>query len=263
MDLFSSHCSRKSSAVWSSPPAVCLEWETLGHEEGEVWQQPQEGARAARGTCPCLGKLGITLEGWRASSQSISVIFGSKRSWFHKLLAQLSLILISVKKFQPGLTSTTLRFHCEHFLQLFRVFCCCKEQLIWGTIIPGFKAYIHMAIKAVCNSIIEIIDDTAAASSEGLGFLECFFVSLLLPLSHQPKYLLVLPQNWWCDPTVSFVGHNTRWHHSDAALWSYLLEMPLWKERKLLLDNITASITAGTGWCRYMFTFCLEDVNTN
>lgn len=31
------------------------------------------------GRVPCLGELGITLEGQRANSQSISVIFVSKR----------------------------------------------------------------------------------------------------------------------------------------------------------------------------------------
>lgn len=86
-----------------------------------------------------------------------------------------------------------------------------------------------MAIKAVCNSIIEIIDELLQHPQRGWGFFLIFFlfVFLLLPLSHQPKYLLVLPQNWPCDPAVSFVGHNMRCHNSDAALWSYLLEMPL------------------------------------
>lgn len=54
-----------------------------------------------------------------------------------------------------------------------------------------------MAIRAVCNSVIEIIDD-CCSNFKGGGFLNNFlfcFVFLLLTLSHQQKYLLVLPQN--------------------------------------------------------------------
>lgn len=187
--------------VWGS-----LEWENWTMRKEMFGSSPRKVQGVTEGCAPCLGNLDDLrelfqpkqlcvcilswaefpalsqmistfpghVEGWRA--KSISFTFVSQRSWFYELVAQLNFILIPVKKFQPGLTSTTLGFHCEHFLQLFRVFCCCKEQLIWGTIIPGFKAYIHMVIKAACNSITEITDDCCSI----LKVAGVFFLSFIL-----------------------------------------------------------------------------------
>lgn len=111
--------------------------------------QPQEGWRRDM-PCAWVNRASV-LGGWRDDNQSICIFFASKiqsweTSWFYMLLAQLDFILISVKKLKARLSSTRLRFHCEHFLQLFRVFCCSKGQLIVLSIIYFFKEYIHMAI---------------------------------------------------------------------------------------------------------------------
>lgn len=164
---FLSHCSRKSSVMWISPPfiyVVLAVGELRLQGMRRVGCQPSGGTYGKRGKSLAFWSAGHEFGEWRAESHRLCIAFVSKiwaweTGWFHGLLAQLNSILISVKKFKPRLTSTRLRFHCEHFLQLFRVLWCSKEQLILVSIICFFKEFIQMVIKTVYISIIEIVFD--------------------------------------------------------------------------------------------------------